>query len=100
MSLVGTSVGHLRIVSDIGLGDMGEVHQGVDERLQRRVALKAIRSEYRLDPAARARFLREARMLSQLEDPHICRIYWKVARAAASGPETNRGRPASNARCG
>jgi len=72
---VGTSIGHIRIVGDIGRGGMGEVYIGVDERLQRRVALKAIRSEYRLDPGARARFLREARMLSQLEDPHICRIY-------------------------
>ena len=75
MSLVGTSVGHIRIAGDIGRGGMGEVYIGVDERLQRRVALKAIRAEYRLDPGARARFLREARMLSQLEDPHICRIY-------------------------
>jgi tetratricopeptide (TPR) repeat protein len=75
MSLVGTSVGHLRIVGDIGRGGMGEVYVGLDERLQRRVALKAIRADYRLDPAARARFLREARMLSQLDDPHICRIY-------------------------
>ena len=75
MSLVGTSVGHIRIVGDIGRGGMGEVYVGVDERLQRRVALKSIRSEYRLDPSARARFLREARMLSQLDDPHICRIY-------------------------
>jgi tetratricopeptide (TPR) repeat protein len=75
MSLVGTSVGHIRIVGDIGRGGMGEVYIGLDERLQRRVALKAIRAEYRLDPGARARFLREARMLSQLEDPHICRIH-------------------------
>jgi serine/threonine-protein kinase len=75
MSLVGTSVGHIRIVGDIGRGRMGEVYIGLDERLQRRVALKAIRAEYRLDPGARARFLREARMLSQLDDPHICRIH-------------------------
>jgi tetratricopeptide (TPR) repeat protein len=75
MSLVGTTVGHIRIVGDIGRGGMGEVYVGVDERLQRRVALKAIRAEYRLDPGARVRFVREARMLSQLDDPHICRIY-------------------------
>lgn len=75
MSLIGSSVGHIRIVGEIGRGGMGEVYSAVDERLQRRVALKAIRAEYRLDPGARARFLREARMLSQLEDPHICRIY-------------------------
>jgi eukaryotic-like serine/threonine-protein kinase len=75
MSLLGTSIGHIRILGELGRGGMGEVYVGVDDRLQRRVALKAIRAEYRLDPGARARFLREARMLSQLEDPHICRIY-------------------------
>ena len=83
MSLVGSSVGHIRILREIGRGGMGEVYAGVDERLQRRVALKAIRPESRLDPGARARFLREARMLSQLEHPHICRIYDYVEGAEA-----------------
>jgi serine/threonine-protein kinase len=58
MSLIGSAVGHIRIVGEIGRGGMGEVYAGVDDRLQRRVALKAIRAEYRLDPGARARFLR------------------------------------------
>jgi serine/threonine protein kinase len=39
------------------------------------VALKVIRAEHRLDEETKARFLREARILSQLEHPHICRIY-------------------------
>ncbi len=46
-----------------------------DETLERKVALKRIRGEHRLDVEARARLLREARALSQLEHPHICRIY-------------------------
>jgi tetratricopeptide (TPR) repeat protein/tRNA A-37 threonylcarbamoyl transferase component Bud32 len=54
---------------------MGEVYAGVDETLKRRVALKAIRAEHRLDPDAKARFLREARILSQLDHPNICRVY-------------------------
>jgi serine/threonine-protein kinase len=54
---------------------MGEVFAGVDETLQRRVALKAIRADHRLRADARARFLREARLLSQLDHPHICRVY-------------------------
>ena len=53
---------------------MGEVYEAYDERLQRRVALKSIRADQRLDAAARNRFLREARTLSQLDDPAICRI--------------------------
>jgi serine/threonine protein kinase len=38
---------------------MGDVYAGYDEKLGRRVALKAIRSEHRLNAEAKARFLRE-----------------------------------------
>ena len=54
---------------------MGEVYAGIDETLKRRVALKAIRSEHRLNAQAKARFLREAQILSQLDHPNICRVY-------------------------
>ncbi len=53
---------------------MGSVYLGFDEKLQRRVALKAIRGAH-LDPDRKARFLREARVLSQLKHPHICQIH-------------------------
>ena len=75
MSLVGRTIGNIRIVDRIGKGGMGEVYAGLDETLGRRVALKVIRAENRFAADARARFLREARILSQLEHPHICRIY-------------------------
>jgi serine/threonine-protein kinase len=70
-SLLGQSVGHIRVVDLIGEGGMGAVFVGFDETLERRVALKAIRSEFRLNPQSKARFLREARILSQLDHPHI-----------------------------
>ncbi|MBP6705548.1 MAG: serine/threonine protein kinase, partial [Vicinamibacteria bacterium] len=54
---------------------MGEVYEGFDETLHRSVALKTIRAERRLHDSARSRFLREARMLSQLDHPGICRIF-------------------------
>ncbi len=54
---------------------MGEVYAALDETLKRRVALKAIRNEHRLDAQAKARFLREAQILSQLDHPHACRVY-------------------------
>ncbi|MEM7350777.1 MAG: serine/threonine-protein kinase [Acidobacteriota bacterium] len=75
MSLVGTTVGRIRIVDHLGQGGMGELYVGYDATLERKVALKAIRDERRFDAEAKARFLREARILSQLDHPGICQIH-------------------------
>ncbi len=75
VDLVGTTVGSIRLEERLGEGGMGEVYIGVDDRLGRRVAVKAIRPDRRLKPRARDQFLREARILSQLEHPNICRLY-------------------------
>jgi tRNA A-37 threonylcarbamoyl transferase component Bud32 len=76
MTLVpGSRLGHLRIEALLGEGGMGEVYRAFDERLERQVAVKAIRDERRWTSEARTRFLREARILSKLDHPHICRIY-------------------------
>jgi serine/threonine protein kinase/Tfp pilus assembly protein PilF len=72
---VGTTIGHIRITRFIGAGGMGEVYLGFDETLRRSVAIKTIGKDARLKPTAKARFLREARALSQLDHPHICKIY-------------------------
>jgi tetratricopeptide (TPR) repeat protein/tRNA A-37 threonylcarbamoyl transferase component Bud32 len=68
-------ISHYRVVTRLGAGGMGEVWVGVDETLRRKVAMKAIRKDRRLDRFAKARFLREARILSQLDHPNICRVY-------------------------
>jgi eukaryotic-like serine/threonine-protein kinase len=70
----GQTIGHIRIEQQLGEGGMGAVFVGFDEALQRRVALKAVHSEL-LDAKTRARFLTEARLLSQLDHPNVCRIY-------------------------
>lgn len=72
--LLGQRIGHIRVTDFLAQGGMGAVYVGFDEKLERRVALKAVH-EGRLDADARARFLREARVLSQLNHPHICQIY-------------------------
>ncbi len=72
--LPGEKIGHIRIVELMAEGGMGAVYVGFDEKLHREVALKAIRGD-RLDAAAKARFLREARALSQLDHPGICAIH-------------------------
>ena len=68
-------VSHYRVLKSLGEGGMGEVYLGIDETLRRKVALKSILPAHRLDPATKARFLREARTLSQLDHPNICRVY-------------------------
>jgi serine/threonine protein kinase/Tfp pilus assembly protein PilF len=74
-SLMGTRIGHFRVVDVLGKGGMGEVYVGYDETLERKVALKSIKPQHRLNEAAKARFLREARILSQLHHPNICQIH-------------------------
>ena len=71
----GETISHYTLLGPLGQGGMGEVYDGFDETLKRRVALKAIRADHRLSAQARTRFLREAQILSQLDHPHICRIY-------------------------
>jgi len=75
MDLIGRTVGHYRVASLLGHGGMGDVYAGFDETLQRKVALKSIRGEFRMDVDAKRRFQREAQTLSRLDHPHICRIY-------------------------
>jgi len=75
MSYVGSSIGNIRIESRLGMGGMGEVYLGYDPRLDRKVAVKTIRPEKRLSPQLKARFLREARLLSKLGHPSICQVY-------------------------
>lgn len=75
MSFVGATIGPIRIEERIGIGGMGEVYRGFHQRLERRVAVKTIRADHRLSGEVKARFLREARLLSKLGHPGICQVY-------------------------
>lgn len=74
MTVEGQKIGSIRLGEPLAEGGMGLVYSGFDEKLQREVAVKAIRGD-RLDAETRARLLYEARALSQLEHPNICRVY-------------------------
>src|SRR5438045_4343780 len=54
---------------------MGEVYRAVDRRLDRTVAVKVLPAEFCDAPGRRERFDREARTISALSHPHICRVY-------------------------
>jgi serine/threonine protein kinase/Tfp pilus assembly protein PilF len=73
--LVGRRLGHIVVTRKLGEGGMGAIYQGFDNTLERSVALKVIRPEHRLKPQAKARFLREARVLSRLAHPKICAVH-------------------------
>ncbi len=73
--LVGESVGRIRIIDVLGRGGMGTVYVGKDETLNRKVAVKAIHGDHRLHDEAKARFLREARILSQINHRNICTVH-------------------------
>ena len=70
---VGFRVGSYEIVRKIDDGGMGEVFEGRDVRLNRRVALKTIVRE-KLSPQTLLRLSREAQILAALKHPNIVSI--------------------------
>ena len=74
-SVIGKTISHYRIVKKLGQGGMGEVFKALDTRLDRSVALKFLPAGITADAERRARFEREARIISQLTHPHICTLY-------------------------
>jgi serine/threonine protein kinase/tetratricopeptide (TPR) repeat protein len=83
--VIGETVSHYRVVERLGEGGMGSVYLAEDLRLQRRVALKMMRSDPAADVDAGARLLREARAASALSHPSIAVVY-EVAEADAEVP--------------
>ena len=71
----GARLGPYEVVSPIGSGGMGEVYRARDTRLDRTVAIKVLPAELSDDPERRQRFEREARIISSLNQPHICTLY-------------------------
>jgi len=54
---------------------MGEVYRARDTRLERTVAIKVLNAQLVASTELRARFEREAKIISQLQHPHICVLH-------------------------
>lgn len=74
-SLIGKTVGHFRLLSLIDEGGMGEVYLALDQRLNRKVALKFLPASFLDDENQVRRLHDEARAASALNHPNIVTIY-------------------------
>lgn len=59
----------------VGMGGMGIVYEAVDRALERKVAIKMVRDELKLDAHAKQRFLDEARTVAALHHPNVIAIH-------------------------
>jgi eukaryotic-like serine/threonine-protein kinase len=67
-------IAQYRVLSRLGSGGMGEVFLADDTRLNRRVAIKRVRSDQAVAQGHR-RLLTEAQTAARLDHPNICAIY-------------------------
>jgi hypothetical protein len=67
--------GRYRLTELRGGGGMAKVYRAVDITLEREVAVKLINPDLRNEAEFDARFQREARIASQLSDPHIVVVH-------------------------
>ncbi len=68
-------IGPYRIAGTLGSGATGEVFLGEDPQLDRKVAIKVLKSEFKYDTELRNRFLREARNMARLSHPGVVAVF-------------------------
>ena len=71
----GTAFGDYRLHELLGNGGMGEVYKAYDTTSERMIALKVLPAQYTADEEYRNRFLREAKAVARLQEPHVIPIH-------------------------
>ncbi len=72
----GTMLAHYRLGLPLGAGGMGTVYDAHDTALDRRVAVKVLRTEVAADETTVARFVREARAAARVSHPNLAHVYF------------------------
>jgi branched-chain amino acid transport system substrate-binding protein len=74
-NLTGKQLGPYQIVAPLGEGGMAAVFRAYQPAMERYVALKVLPRHFADDPTFAARFQREAKLLAQLQHPHILPVF-------------------------
>jgi len=74
-SVAGRIIGQYRLDRALGAGGMGEVYLAIDQRTDRKVALKLLPDYFNNDPQRVHRFKQEAKAVLALNHPQIVTIY-------------------------
>ena len=76
MARVPEKIGHYEILGLLGKGAMGEVYEGRDPNLGRRVALKVLGRKHQESTEFKERFLREGRSLAAMNHVNVVQVYF------------------------
>jgi TolB-like protein/tetratricopeptide (TPR) repeat protein len=83
--VIGQTISHYEILSELGRGGMGVVYRARDIELDRVVAMKFLPPGVARVESAAERFMVEARSAAKLDHPNICNIY-EVGRSEEGQP--------------
>lgn len=69
------TLGHYRVIAELGRGGMGFVFRAEDSKLERAVALKVMNQRIAATPNSRQRFMHEARAMAAVHHDNVATIF-------------------------